>query len=116
MRVWTDLGIAPPLFLSWDLRQRDLPQALRLHQKYNEARWRSNRRRVVLYMLWWPLAAILQLPVVGWDIALTPKGALLVEGNSSPCVIMVQKLSEKPLGSGRFGELLIRQLEGATRP
>jgi len=75
--------------------------------------------RIAGYQLpFWPevldlaLAAHRQLGgafVVGWDIAITPDGPLLVEGNKSPDIEIEQKLAG-PWGNARFGQLLLHHL------
>jgi glutathione synthase/RimK-type ligase-like ATP-grasp enzyme len=44
--------------------------------------------------------------LVGWDIAVTPTGPVLVEGNEQPGVDGLQRLHNLALGEHRFGELL----------
>lgn len=44
--------------------------------------------------------------VVGWDIAITGSGPVVIEGNSSPDVDIMQRPCGAPLGRSRFGELL----------
>jgi glutathione synthase/RimK-type ligase-like ATP-grasp enzyme len=43
--------------------------------------------------------------IVGWDIGVTDQGPLVVEGNSSPDLDIVQRFGE-PACAGRLGELL----------
>jgi hypothetical protein len=43
---------------------------------------------------------------VGWDIAITDTVPVLVEGNGSPCVDIIQRVECAPMGTQRFGELL----------
>jgi hypothetical protein len=52
--------------------------------------------------------------VIGWDIAITPDGPVVIEGNSSPDVDIMQRPFRAPLGSSRFGELLAHHLEHST--
>jgi putative polysaccharide biosynthesis protein len=55
--------------------------------------------------------------VVGWDIALTPEGPVVIEGNSGPCVDILQRMQRRGLGDQRFGHLLAFHLveRGLTR-
>jgi hypothetical protein len=49
--------------------------------------------------------------VVGWDIGFLPDGPCLVEGNVGPDADIHQRAELRPIGNGRYGELLAIHLE-----
>jgi hypothetical protein len=51
-------------------------------------------------------AAFADRVVIGWDVAITDDGPVLIEGNGAPDVDIHQRVSGVPLGQTRFGELL----------
>lgn len=56
------------------------------------------------------------IALVGWDIALTPGGPVIIEGNSTPGANSPQITHKMPWGATDFPELYIANLECATRP
>jgi len=53
--------------------------------------------------------------VVGWDIAVTPDGPVVLEGNSNFDVMFLQRVHRVPASDTRFGELLSYHLEALAR-
>lgn len=53
--------------------------------------------------------------LAGWDVAFLEEGPCLIEGNSAPCVNLIQRPLGGPIGSGRFGELLAHHITRVRR-
>jgi hypothetical protein len=51
--------------------------------------------------------------LVGWDIALTPSGPVILEGNSYPDVHFLQRVHAQPIGLSPLGPPLRRALDAA---
>ena len=49
--------------------------------------------------------------IIGWDIAMTPDGLLIVEGNSAADVDNIQRPHRSPLGASRYAELALWHLQ-----
>jgi hypothetical protein len=47
---------------------------------------------------------------VGWDVAFTPQGAMILEGNANWEAATYQTLRGKPLGSTKFATILASRL------
>ncbi|QSB15238.1 hypothetical protein JQS43_02410 [Natronosporangium hydrolyticum] len=48
--------------------------------------------------------------LIGWDISIGPHRPIIIEGNEYPGVGGLQRLHNQPLGSHRFGQLLVHHL------
>lgn len=50
--------------------------------------------------------AFREYSLVGWDIALTTRGPVVIEGNGKPCMIVAQRAARRGLGETRYGEIM----------
>lgn len=57
-------------------------------------------------------AAVPHRIAIGWDIAITPEGPVMLEGNTNFDVMFLQRVHDAPASQSRFGELLDFHLEG----
>lgn len=53
--------------------------------------------------------------VVGWDIAITPNGPVLIEANGFPDLDIIQRTSRMPLADSELGHLLAHHLDRLKR-
>lgn len=58
-------------------------------------------------------AAFRDYALVGWDIAPSSQGPVLIEGNAKPGVLMPQRAAGRGLAQGRYGALLAHHLSVA---
>ena len=52
--------------------------------------------------------------IIGWDIAITRDGPMIIEGNAKPCPQGAQQVQRMGLGATRFGELIAWHLKDAA--
>lgn len=45
-----------------------------------------------------------QFPSVGWDVAISPAGPILLEGNYNWCVVLAQQAGFRPLGGSHYAD------------
>jgi hypothetical protein len=53
--------------------------------------------------------------LIGWDVAISNEGPLLIEGNGKPGVLMPQRAARRGLAQGRYGALLSYHLASLSR-
>lgn len=53
--------------------------------------------------------------MIGWDIAITDEGPIIVEGNAGPDLDIIQRVGRVALGSHDFGQIIVDHLRGAER-
>ncbi len=54
-------------------------------------------------------------PFIGWDVALTDRGIVIVEGNAAADTDIVQRCCRSPLGDTRFPALALWHLDRLGR-
>jgi hypothetical protein len=59
--------------------------------------------------------AFAEYTLIGWDVALTPDGPVLIEGNGKPGVLMPQRAARAGLAQGRYGSLLAHHLSVSSQ-
>jgi hypothetical protein len=61
-------------------------------------------------------AAFADRLLIGWDIAITAAGPVLIEGNSGPDLDIVQRVCAEPVGNARLGALIALHLRRDLAP
>lgn len=52
------------------------------------------------------LRAFNEYTLVGWDVGISDRGPVLIEGNSKPCAVVAQRANGSGIGATRFGDLI----------
>lgn len=90
----------------------DMPETCTVWHDMHPVTGAAVRGRVLSH---WPAVCALALAahrgfcdrvVVGWDIAITPDGPQIVEGNPNPDVLLIQRVHGAPIGRRPLGALL----------
>jgi Sugar-transfer associated ATP-grasp len=53
--------------------------------------------------------------MLGWDIALTPEGPIMLEGNTNFDVMFLQRVHDAPAAHSRFGALMDFHIDALRR-